>query len=281
MEGIKYPVKVFEEAFGETIFSSGADQARVGELWFPGDNSCHDCRDGGCESSVDPHSLSTKQRSVSPKCTKATRRIRIQNSQSLMMTIDSCRSKSNGMISGKSGMAGTSFGHHMSLMEKNLAESLMVKGTLGIRRRETKGKSDFPLLKHSSAMMQEGRPDKMEVGSPGSTNRGLLPYLDWNKPMGFINGEFIPSSNNAFAKSSVGLQPNRSGAKRSKLKSVEEPEIFVGSLYNSNIVNMNRIFLNKFNQIMAEEIWEIEKWLGVQSAEDDQTVIHRITDLED
>ncbi|GAB4862022.1 hypothetical protein Ancab_037276 [Ancistrocladus abbreviatus] len=104
---------------------------------------------------------------------------------------------------------GASFGHYMSLMEKNSAETLMVEGTLEIKRRETKGKSDFPLLKYSFAMMQKGGSDKIEEGSPGSINYGPLPYLDWNEPMVIISSETIPSPNNALAKSSVGLWPNR------------------------------------------------------------------------
>ncbi|GAB4852773.1 hypothetical protein Ancab_016980, partial [Ancistrocladus abbreviatus] len=57
VEGIRYPIKVFEEAFGETIFSSGVDRDKVEELWFPGDDGCNDYWDRGCESSVDPRSL--------------------------------------------------------------------------------------------------------------------------------------------------------------------------------------------------------------------------------
>ncbi|GAB4843388.1 hypothetical protein Ancab_013351, partial [Ancistrocladus abbreviatus] len=44
-------------------------------------------------------------------------------------------------------------------------------------------------------------------------------------------------------------------------------------LHDSNIANMNRIFLNKFNQITVIEIWEIGKKLGVRSTENDQTML--------
>ncbi|GAB4835751.1 hypothetical protein Ancab_000661 [Ancistrocladus abbreviatus] len=219
------------------------------------------------------------------KSTEAAGRSQIQNRRSLMMTTQVSR-----MIFGRAANR---------------------KETLEIRRRETKGKSDFPLLKYSSALMQKGGSDKIEEDSPGSTNCGPLPYLDWNEPMVFISSETIPFPNNALAKSSVGLQPNILGAKRSKLKGLkkkskkkgsclqqpvvlnindvkkfspegmEELEISIRFLYDSNIANLNRIFLNNFNQIMAEEMWEIGKWLGVQSAEDDRTMIQQITELKD
>ncbi|GAB4825748.1 hypothetical protein Ancab_008623, partial [Ancistrocladus abbreviatus] len=108
----------------------------------------------------------------------------------------------------------------------------------------------------------------------------------------------IPSPNDPLAKCSIGLQPKRSGAKRNKLKglkkkskkkgssiqrleglktkgvknssreAIEELEISVESLHDSNIANMICIFLNKFNRITTEEIWEIGKQLGVQLSED-------------
>ncbi|GAB4837334.1 hypothetical protein Ancab_002222, partial [Ancistrocladus abbreviatus] len=48
------------------------------------------------------------------------------------------------------------------------------------------------------------------------------------------------------------------------------------SLHDSNIENMNRIHLSNLNHITAEEIWEIGRRLGVQSAKDNYAIIHRI-----
>ncbi|GAB4824681.1 hypothetical protein Ancab_007546 [Ancistrocladus abbreviatus] len=79
-------------------------------------------------------------------------------------------SKSDELISGKSGMAGASSGNYMSLAKKNSVGALMVEGTFGGERRE-----EFnPYLKQqTSAFMHEGEPDRMEDVILGS-----LPQLD-------------------------------------------------------------------------------------------------------
>ncbi|GAB4825740.1 hypothetical protein Ancab_008613, partial [Ancistrocladus abbreviatus] len=277
----------------------GADRARAAELWFLGEGGCNNFKDGGCKSSIDPLSLSinkSHERFVSPKEHKSNGKK--TDSKSLDDLGQSCRLKTNIMISSKSGMAGASTSNYVSLMRNNSAGTLMAEGTFGIRRREAKGKSDFHLLKQSSAIMQEGESYKMEEGILGSTHCGLLSQLDWSEPMVFNSRDNIPSPNDALARCTIGLQPKRSGAKQNKLKglkkkskkkgssiqrleglntkgvknisreAIEEPEISIKSLYDSNITNMIRIFLNKFNHITTEEIWEIGLRLGVQSSED-------------
>ncbi|GAB4852667.1 hypothetical protein Ancab_016882 [Ancistrocladus abbreviatus] len=158
----------------------------------------------------------------------------------------------------------------------------------------------------ASAFMQKGETDRMEEVIPGP-----FPQLDWSQPMDLNRGTCYPPLNCASAKHSVGIRAKRLGAKRSKPRILKkkikkkwsnknhpdeltarevntltceatmETQISVGSLHDSNVENMNHIFLNKYNHITSEEIGEIGKRLGVQSNEDDRSVIQHITDLED
>ncbi|GAB4840736.1 hypothetical protein Ancab_021499, partial [Ancistrocladus abbreviatus] len=59
----------------------------------------------------------------------------------------------------------------------------------------------------------------------------------------------------------------------------EDVEISGMSIRDSNIENMNRLFLAKLNYVTVEEIWEVGKYLGVQSSEDDHVVVQRIQKL--
>ncbi|GAB4825738.1 hypothetical protein Ancab_008611 [Ancistrocladus abbreviatus] len=52
------------------------------------------------------------------------------------------------------------------------------------------------------------------------------------------------------------------------------------SLHDSDIANMNRIFLNKFNAVTVAEIWEVGQQLGLRSEDTDKEVTHRIAKLD-
>ncbi|GAB4830275.1 hypothetical protein Ancab_019914, partial [Ancistrocladus abbreviatus] len=68
--------------------------------------------------------------------------------------------------------------------------------------------------------------------------------------------------------------------RETSLEEEDAPEATRDSLHDNNIENMNRIFLNNLNHIIAEEIWEVGRHLGVHSAKDSQAVIQRISKLQ-
>ncbi|GAB4860871.1 hypothetical protein Ancab_036031 [Ancistrocladus abbreviatus] len=60
-------------------------------------------------------------------------------------------------------------------------------------------------------------------------------------------------------------KPSAAAAKIDSQLAAAELVPTVESLHDSDITNMNRLFLNKFNAMTAAEIWEVGQQLGIQS----------------
>ncbi|GAB4854704.1 hypothetical protein Ancab_023288 [Ancistrocladus abbreviatus] len=64
------------------------------------------------------------------------------------------------------------------------------------------------------------------------------------------------------------------------IRSQREAESLGNSLYDGNIMNINRIILNNLNLLTAIETWELGQQLGVSSDENNLKVIQRILELQ-
>ncbi|GAB4845867.1 hypothetical protein Ancab_024871 [Ancistrocladus abbreviatus] len=54
----------------------------------------------------------------------------------------------------------------------------------------------------------------------------------------------------------------------------------IESLLDNDMANMNQIFLNKFNEVSAAEIWEVGQQLGIQSEDTNKAVTQCIAELD-
>ncbi|GAB4833214.1 hypothetical protein Ancab_031460, partial [Ancistrocladus abbreviatus] len=78
IDNYRFLIKVFEEATGETIFLRGGDQARVTEIWFPGDDDYNENREVDRESPIDLSFLfasKNHRRSISPEIQRSIRMV--------------------------------------------------------------------------------------------------------------------------------------------------------------------------------------------------------------
>ncbi|GAB4829991.1 hypothetical protein Ancab_019635 [Ancistrocladus abbreviatus] len=180
IDDYRFPIKVFEEATGETIFLRGGDRARAIETWFLGDDDYNENREIGHESTTYLHFLSASKshgRTVLPEIQRSNRMV--MDSKMLIFNDDfpyqqdnleqSYSAKSDELISGKSRIVGASLGNYMSPAKKN----------------------------------SEGELDRIEEVIPGP-----FPQLDWSQPMGLNRDTSYPPLSYASATHSVGLGPD-------------------------------------------------------------------------
>ncbi|GAB4850419.1 hypothetical protein Ancab_029723, partial [Ancistrocladus abbreviatus] len=127
----------------------------------------------------------------------------------------------------------------------------------------------------------------------------LNPKTKTSKPSNKATPSYLPSKSRPFSPEATCTQPTETISKSTKKgptkKSSKAPskwgithpdgnhanveQIQVESLHDSNIANMNKIFLNDLCKVTAVEIWEAGKLLGVHSDEGDLAIIQRISEL--
>ncbi|GAB4840728.1 hypothetical protein Ancab_021491, partial [Ancistrocladus abbreviatus] len=146
-------------------------------------------------------------------------------------------------------------------------------------RGPTKQRPFSPLAQYKSSPMASGLPKP----SSGALHLKRFAAFRPNKPVAIKNKTGTKS------KSTFSNQPNKTSPASSQLRDRKELNLKKGndkdtsgdSLHDSNIENRNHIHLSNLNHIIAEEIWEVRKRLGVQSAEDNHAIIQRIKNLQE
>ncbi|GAB4833800.1 hypothetical protein Ancab_032049 [Ancistrocladus abbreviatus] len=134
-------------------------------------------------------------------------------------------------------------------------------GTNLVRPLKPKKKTSKSSKKAASVYL----PSNTKPISPGATCTKPTEAISNSKKKG-------PSKNSSKALSKWGITPP-------DLSHAVEEQVQAESLHDSNIENMNRIFLNNLSKVSAVDIWEARKLLGVHSDEGDLAVIQRISEL--
>ncbi|GAB4851652.1 hypothetical protein Ancab_031055 [Ancistrocladus abbreviatus] len=318
---MNFTVHVFEKSSGENIFSRGLDRLRVegpnsleGDRSKSGATSCH-CSVTQCSRFVEANN--ERQASL-VNSTSGSKR---GNSNVSKFNDDNSSWKSSLGQTHRiaftwrekefSRSLETTTDGYVSPLDKSMEGALMVEGTSLVVRREKMANFIIYSADLGSEPQQEKCTNRILGEALGPTFvsnrcRELLDSGTGSRP------NFVVLRLKRFA----GFRPKNTKTKHSKAmivkttasRNMHSQSLFMGehqaivkprevrtesqgnnadlvntgdSLHDSNIQNMNRIFLNNLNHVMAEEIWDMRTCLGVHSAEDHQTLIQRIAKLQD
>ncbi|GAB4837113.1 hypothetical protein Ancab_002024 [Ancistrocladus abbreviatus] len=252
-EDSRYLVSIFEESSGETIFSRGKDWDRATENLLFGNGDGHLSKDSGYGSSIVPCSLSRQKNKGHCASLAEHRSIGGASDSKLLDSSDynhykqdnlrQCKqNETNRPSPGKNGKARVPIGEHVSSTANYPVRALMAEKTADLKRRKIGEKIGFKPDIQFVALVKEGAINDMEEGHPGP----------------ILQGPLCLGSR---------LEPKKPGAKCSKPRDSKSNTMKKRPIKKYPATLDKRGTTNE-----AEEIWEVGKCLGVQSAEDKETI---------
>ncbi|GAB4841730.1 hypothetical protein Ancab_022452 [Ancistrocladus abbreviatus] len=179
-------------------------------------------------------------------------------------------------------------GNHVSSSACSSTRALMAEGTVDLKRSKKSdsigSKADTPFV----ASRPKGGADFLIADNLGPLSQGPILALDQNlirpskpkkktcKPLKSAASVCLPSDTRPISPGANCTKPKESISNSKKKGSIknsskpfskrgitlpnpkrtDEEQIQTESLHDSNIENVNRIFLNNLSKVMAEEIWE-------------------------
>ncbi|GAB4827116.1 hypothetical protein Ancab_034003 [Ancistrocladus abbreviatus] len=315
VEAEVFPIRVFEESSGDTIFSRGSDRVvhcsgdvgkeegrRAQSDWHSGSEDSPRTFDGpsdrGGEDS--PATIHAKESEVCPSGTmpndgfRANRGATASPTRSGSATSDFRESKS-GLLPSQLHVTSPARIVETPLMEEATGETDWSERE---KRVDSSEGGDLPQPPRSAPIFMPVEGVGPESNwAPNRTGKGFFASLEANSGLSAL-GPLLASPcaslrpDKEKTKSKARKTPKRPKKSKSLLNSSSEAELknsctvhrqreedtvlFGISIRDSNIENRNRVILGTMNQVSAEEIWEVGKRLGVHSEEEDRHVVQRI-----
>ncbi|GAB4860002.1 hypothetical protein Ancab_011478 [Ancistrocladus abbreviatus] len=280
VEGNSFPVFVVEESSGDTIFSWGPDRNRVGltDRGVPTSEGSSNstalysyCHLEANQPSA-PLDLPNHNRKLPPST------ILVSNDDGHNSPVGFKQAHSNsttGHFSRKSLMAANSAGRSASPSELPATDVLIDDATSHLLRRENQN------------VASSKSPQNLAIGHCSSPSSNSCKPISGNSPTSCREASRPTNAPqaNKLSKKTKGLkffhnEPSVAAAKNVSQLTTVAPVPTTESLHDSDIANMNCIFLNKFNAVMVAEIWEVGQQLGLRSEDPDMEVTHHIAKLD-
>ncbi|GAB4858759.1 hypothetical protein Ancab_010236 [Ancistrocladus abbreviatus] len=282
-----YQIKIFEESSGESIFSKGNDQDYIPKVPRPGlhAENLNDVSEQSPSLLAVPHSLGGAFRSPRGAFDSKSTNSNHDNScrhdplgQDTSQHVPNENAKpnpiDNTMVTGLKGS-------HLSPTACSSAKIFMAEGTTNLQRSKKSDHADTS----SVALTPEDKIASTSTNSGPHSQQPTLP-LDKNlakpqkpktkssKPLNKATPAYHPSKSRPSSPRVICTQrteiiskskkkgPTKKSYKAPSKKGITHPnhshanveQIQAESLHDSNIANMNRIFLNNLSQVMATEI---------------------------
>ncbi|GAB4861285.1 hypothetical protein Ancab_036447, partial [Ancistrocladus abbreviatus] len=295
-------VIIFQESTGETIFSKRFDRLGIANPNFLVED--RSISNASCHCSIAQHSPEN--------CINGSKK-GISNEPALNNDNFNCKSnlgKTNRQVSVEkekevSKLVEYTAKGYVSFSRNYVEGTLMADGSASFKRRVEAANIVYNSLNLYFVPLQ-----KVTSNCKPNEAKGPTCASEWCSDLMDIGEASKPNSGALWLKRFVGHRPKKVEAKRNKAMTVkkianrcrsskpiqalvnlgggraksqriqDEVESIGESLHDSNIENINCIFLNNLNHVMAEEIWKVGTGLGVHSTNHHQAMIQRISALQ-